>query len=1002
MRGNDDTGEVALSVPWGTAPGPEMEQPPPEVAQDNLGTRIREDTMVTLTITETHDFTGETHFFISRIEFDTVGRNLATFSSAQFGGSGISNNVVIADTGGPFDDLNDIRVEMSASGSFSAAGWTMVNWNSDDDFIFLVGSGGGDSITGTNVNDRLLGGGGGDQLNGGAGIDLASYAEATAGVTAWMLNPAFNLGEANGDTYISIEDLEGSDFNDVLGANNADNFVRGRHGDDTLKGMGGADTLFGDEDNDTLFGGADGDRLVGFTGDDTLIGGANADELEGGTGTDTASYRDAAEGFNGAGVAVVMLDTALNSGDADGDTYKSIENLEGSEFNDFLAGDNARNEIFGRDGNDVLTGEGADDTLRGGDNNDTLFGDTGLDTLHGDDDDDILDGGTNNDTLNGGEGDDTLRGGTGLDILNGGDGVDEADYSDRTAAVSVTLAGANLANVSIGGVNEDTVRSVEDVTGGSAGDTLRGDGVANTLSGLGGTDTLRGGGGADTLIGGNDADTFEYVAASDAVAGESVSGGSGSDTLRFLHSGVLNLQPVTLASIENLQFQSGAASSVTFTASQFGAGVSNAVQITGNGQLNTVSVNTTSTGTFSAANWTFVSWDPSLDRLNFTGTAGNDTITGSVIRDHINGGRGSDTLNGGGGADTVSYENNVDRVIVLLGVNGAAGNAYEFLAPGQGPDSVDTLTSIENVLGTNFGDTLVGNEANNVFHGRDGDDNYFVQNAGDVVRENGGEGSDEVFASVSYTLTAGSDVEILRTTDDEGTAQINLTGNGANNHIIGNDGLNLLEGGGGNSDTLEGRDGSDTYIVRNANVEIDENGGEGNDHVAATVDYALTEGADVEFLSTLDDLGTDDIDLTGNNSGNVVVGNNGNNVLNGGGGRDTLIGLGDADRFLFDSALAATNVDEIRDFEDGSDLIVLDDDIFNTLTPPKGLEGALAADEFVIAAAAQDAEDRIIYNSATGALLFDRDGVGGAAAIQFATLSPGLNNLSADDFLVIL
>jgi Ca2+-binding RTX toxin-like protein len=957
--------------------------------------------MATLRIIRTEDFRGQTLTNIDRIEFDTFGRNLATFSSAQFGGSGISNNVVIQDLNSL--SLNDIRVEMSAPGSFSAAGWTMQNWNPDDDFIFLVGTGGGDFITGTNVNDRLLGGGGGDQLNGGAGgTDTASYAEATAGVTVWMLNPMFNLGDANGDTYVSIEDLEGSGFDDVLGANDAPNFVRGRHGDDTLKGMGGADTLFGDEDNDILWGGADGDRLVGFTGDDTLIGGANADELEGGSGTDTASYRDATEGFNGAGVSAVLLDPTLNSGDADGDTYSSIENLEGSEFNDFLDGNNARNEISGRDGQDFLNGEGDNDVLRGGDNDDTLFGGTGQDTLHGDDDDDILDGGTNIDALNGGAGDDTLRGGSGAsaDTLNGGDGVDEADYSDRTGAVVVTLAGASAVTVRIGGVDEDTVLRVEDVTGGSAGDTLVGDFAANTLRGLGGADTMRGAGGADRLEGGSEADRFDYFAASEVVAGERIDGGSGSDLVRLFHVGNLSFQPATLVSIERIEFQGGGAQSVSFTASQFGAGVSNAVQITGSTQQNTVNVNMTSAGTFSAAGWTFVSWTSDSDILNFVGSAGNDSITGSSRDDQIAGGAGFDGINGGTGIDTVSYANNAGSVVVILGANGNAGQAIETDAQGNFA-SVDTLVNVEVAIGSNVNDRLIGTAADHELHGRTGSDDYVVLDAGVEVFENPGEGSDEVFASVSYTLTPDSDVEILRTTDDAGAAPIDLTGNGASNHIIGNNGRNTLEGGGGISDTLEGRDDDDTYIVRDTNVFIVEAGGAGTDHVVASVSYVLNAGADVELMSLFDAGGTDDLDLTGNETGNVVTGNNGNNVLNGRDGADTLVGLGEADRFVFNTALSATNVDVIRDFAVGSDVIALDLDVFTTLTPPKSREGALTADEFVIAATAQGAEDRIIYNITNGDLLFDRDGTGGAAAVRFAVLSPGLNTLSAADFLVV-
>jgi Ca2+-binding RTX toxin-like protein len=308
---------------------------------------------------------------------------------------------------------------------------------------------------------------------------------------------------------------------------------------------------------------------------------------------------------------------------------------------------------------------------------------------------------------------------------------------------------------------------------------------------------------------------------------------------------------------------------------------------------------------------------------------------------------------------------------------------------------MDTLVNIENLRGSSFNDTLIGNEAVNELRGGLGSDTYVVQNSGDVIVESGGQGVDEVRSSVSYTLTAGADVETLRTTDDNGTAAINLTGNASGNHVIGNNGSNTLNGGGGNGDELEGRGGDDTYVVNNANVAITESGGQGTDTAIASVSYTLTAGADVENLRTSNDNGTAAISLTGNNTGNIVTGNNGNNILNGAGGDDDLIGRGGQDQFLFNTALdAANNVDRILDFNVADDTILLDDAVFGALAP-----GGLAAGAFVIGAAAQDANDRIIYNSGTGALFYDSDGVGGTAAVQFAELSTGLA-LTNLDFLV--
>jgi len=98
------------------------------------------------------------------------------------------------------------------------------------------------------------------------------------------------------------------------------------------------------------------------------------------------------------------------------------------------------------------------------------------------------------------------------------------------------------------------------------------------------------------------------------------------------------------------------------------------------------------------------------------------------------------------------------------------------------------------------------------------------------------------------------------------------------------------------------------------------------------------------------------------------------------GGNDTLRGFGGADRFDFTTALGAGNVDLIVDMTSGVDKIGLEDAIFTAIG------ASLDANEFVIGAAAGDADDRIIYNQATGQLFYDADGNGAGAAVLFATL----------------
>ena len=129
----------------------------------------------------------------------------------------------------------------------------------------------------------------------------------------------------------------------------------------------------------------------------------------------------------------------------------------------------------------------------------------------------------------------------------------------------------------------------------------------------------------------------------------------------------------------------------------------------------------------------------------------------------------------------------------------------------------------------------------------------------------------------------------------------------------------------------------------------------------------------------------------------AIDGGGPSDALVGGLGDDVLFGGGGMDGCLFNTALnAANNIDSIVGYSVADDTIRLDNVIFTTLA-----DGALGAPAFFIGAAAHDADDRIIYNSATGAPSFDADGnAGGAALIQFATLSSGLALTSADFFFV--
>ena len=189
--------------------------------------------------------------------------------------------------------------------------------------------------------------------------------------------------------------------------------------------------------------------------------------------------------------------------------------------------------------------------------------------------------------------------------------------------------------------------------------------------------------------------------------------------------------------------------------------------------------------------------------------------------------------------------------------------------------------------------------------------------------------------------------------------------------------------------------GNDLYVVTNGAALVLETGDQGFDTVLASVSYALAPGVTVERLATTAEGGKASLNLTGNEAAQSIFGNAGANVLDGKGGPDMLWGKAGKDLFAFSTALGNGNVDGLPDFNVRDDTIGLDDSVFGGLPL-----GSLARGAFVTGTAARQADDRIVFDPATGHLYFDADGVGGAAQIHFATLTAGLK-LTAADFVVI-
>ena len=382
---------------------------------------------------------------------------------------------------------------------------------------------------------------------------------------------------------------------------------------------------------------------------------------------------------------------------------------------------------------------------------------------------------------------------------------------------------------------------------------------------------------------------------------------------------------------------------------------------------------------------------------------GNDAIN------TLDGGGGGDTLEGKAGDDTYVINHANDTIIeVAGGGNDKLRSGVNYvLDTGVLVETLQTLgpatTTAVNLTGNEIANTIIGNNGANVMvgggaadtlEGRGGNDAYFVDLATDEIIEAAGQGTDNVNASASYTLDAGVSAETLRTNDATATTAINLVGNEITNVVTGNAGTNILSGGtAGEIDTLQGLGNNNSYIVDNAFDVVTEAAGFGTDNVSTSVSYVLAAGVSAETLRTTNVNGTTAINLSGNEFNNIVTGNAGTNVIAGKLGNDTLNGNGGADFFLFDTALnASTNIDTITDFDVAADTIRLENAIFTTLTAT----GILDVDAFHIGTAAADAEDRIIYNTTNGTLIFDPDGTGAAGSTRFATLATGLALTNAD------
>jgi serralysin len=1020
----------------------------------------------------------------------------------------------------------------------------------------LVGTSGVDTIEGLGGNDTLVGLGGSDSLNGGLGNDR--YVVGTGDV----------LSDAGGVDTIetSITWHLAAGFENLVATGTASTSHGGNNLNNHITGNAGANWIAGREGNDTLLGGAGGDTFNMSNGAGASYG---SDSIDGGTGVDTLDFGAAARS---AVTVDLAAGTASGGGTAGAGTvvFISIENVNGSAFNDSITGNEAANFLFGFDGNDLLSGGDGNDRLEGGAGDDRLRGQFGADTLVGGDGNDDLNAdqvgfGTGNaaDSLNGGAGNDTLDGGFGSNTLDGGLGDDtyrvwntgdilsdaggidsvitihtnwtlgagfenlSTTTDDQGSSAASFLAGNELNNIVDG--SEMNVGRIEgrggndtlygsgldghtEIDGGDGNDVIHGGHSATMWGGVGNDflessfrpDILDGGAGNDTLQGGEGEDQYIFSVSPGLANADSIVGfESATDTVVLDGTAHANLGASGRFAAGDARFAAGAG----FTSGQDAS--DRVVYNTATGQLfydadgsgaGASQLIATLQGAPTLGATDIVAQGGSSGGSVINGTEGDDTIEGTGSGDTINGFGGNDSLFGNEGGDVLSGGNGNDTLNGFFHtfassepdadtLDGGQGNDYfmvdnnaDVLIDAGGIDTVDvndrdwTLgAGFENLVlntdegeggNTGFGnelnnhmritwagalqggggnDTLVGGRAtfaSDTLSGQDGDD-LLLGTLFDVL--DGGAGNDTM-SGEQATMTGGAGADHFRlesgisVTDFASAAdKLRLDGSlfadvGASGNFAPND-ARFHSGDGvtaardasdrliydsATGDLYYDRDGTgsaESFLIGNlsggptlvaTDIEVVNgnggssggsviNGTSGNDSLVGTSGDDTINALAGE--DRLEGLGGND-SLSGATGHDTLLGGDGNDTLVGGGWSDVVTGGPGADSFVYAEA-GTPQVDQVTDFVSGTDELLLENAYFTAL----GANSAWAAGDGRFyaaagAAAGHDADDRVVYNTTTGALYYDADGSGGGSALIIANFQ-GAPGIVATDITVI-
>jgi Ca2+-binding RTX toxin-like protein len=877
----------------------------------------------------------------------------------------------------------------------------------------------------TSEDDIIDGGAGADIMDGGDGSDIyfvdnigdlvaEQFNDPLGGVDEIRSSVSYSIGDF-GSNGFGIENITllgssninatGNSNNNVLVGNGARNIFFGSAGSDSYDGLGGFDTIDygalgtavtlksqgiiekGPFGTDTIAGM---ERIIGAAGQINLIDGFTG-------GPQPTSFEIDLDG------SLLLVKNIPFIGDQ-AFFIKNFVNVRGTSNDDFITGSSlpgiqGDNTFFGSSGNDSYDGAGGIDTI-----DYSSLGQRVTLKSQG-----VIekDGAFGTDTIAGVE---RIIGTFGFVNV-----IDGTVAGPQTTSFDINLATNNLTVNGIPGIGSTSffIQNFTDVRGTSNSDTVVGDDSFSFFFGSAGNDSYDGGGGLDRI-------DYSGLGQSITLKSQGViekAGGLGTDTIAGIEQiigdvGQSNLIDGTVAGPQVTSFDINLATN----------------NLTVNG------IPGIGSASFFVQNFTDVRGTTNSDIITgntaeniLNGGSGDDVLKGSFGDDVLDGGSGNDVLDGGGfdafDGPVFSFNNNL---YILSEVDSWTNAQAQAQALGGNlvaiNDAAENQFLLDSFGGSEtfwFGFTDAASEG--TFTWVNGDPVTYTN--WDIGEPNNlGDEDYGTFRPNGFWNDLSENFDSLR-----GIIELN-----DNDIILGSSGNDLINGGFG-SDTVDYSTLGQRVTLKSQGV-IEKAGGFGTDTIAGveriigslgqsnvidgtvagpqatsfninlatnnlTVNGIPGIGSASFFIENFTDVrGTINSDtVVGDALANSFTGGGGNDTLNtgagndtlsGGAGNDILIGGTGADRFRFDAPLnAATNRDIVSDFSIAQgDRFELENSVFTALTTT----GTLAANAFFIGAAATTATQRILYNSAAGSLLYDRDGIGGFGSIAFATITSGL------------